>query len=239
MYALALRELSKNYGDYCALDRLSLALRPGEIYCLLGHNGAGKSTTVHLILNFISPDHGEVLINNQPVNVKNAQALQRVAYIPENVRLYSELNAFEHLRLFLNLAGQKATLPLMESLLNQVQLPSLAWKRPLGKLSKGMRQKVGIAIALAKKASLLILDEPTSGLDPEASYLFSQQLQQLAQQGVAIFMVTHDLFRVRELGARVGILHRGVLQKELDAQELDASALEALYLSHTGSRVRQ
>lgn len=232
---LELRNLSKRYNNYQALDNLSLALNSGDIYCLLGHNGAGKSTTVHLILNFIRPDQGEILIDNRSLQTDPVKALQNVAYIPENVQLYSELNAYQHLQLFLSLAGEKSTRSRIHDLLDQVQLPDFAWKRPLGKLSKGMRQKVGIAIALAKNARLLILDEPTSGLDPEASYLFSQQLQHLAQQQVSIFMVTHDLFRVRELGARVGILHKGVLQGEFNAQDLDASGLERLYLANTGA----
>ncbi len=233
---LELQHLSKRYGDYQALQNLSLSLQPGDIYCLLGHNGAGKSTTVHLILNFLRPDAGDIWIAGQSLRERGQKVLSQVAYIPENVRLYEELDAYEHLRLFLCLAGQRVSREHIADLLTQVGLPDFAWKRPLGKLSKGMRQKVGIAIALAKEARLLILDEPTSGLDPEASYVFSQQLQQLARQGVGVFMVTHDLFRVRELGARVGILHRGILRQELDAAQLSASDLEAVYLSETGAQ---
>lgn len=234
--ALTLSHLSKRYGSHQALDDLSLCIQPGEIYCLLGHNGAGKSTTVHLILNFLTPDSGEIQVGGRALAYDPQAALQSVAYIPENVQLYRELDAREHLRLFLRLAGQRASRARIDELLSRVGLPDFAWRRALGKLSKGMRQKVAIAIALAKESQLLVLDEPTSGLDPEASYLFAQQLQALSREGVGIFMVTHDLFRVRELGARVGILHRGVLRQELEAAQLSASELEAVYLRQTGSQ---
>lgn len=227
---LQLVELTKRYGDTAALDRLSLEVPAGEIFCLLGHNGAGKTTTVHLLLNFIAPSSGQILIGGQSLHCKPREVLRQVAYIPELVMLYPELNARDNLAYFSALAGQQYGKETLEALLTRAGLPRAAFDRPVGRYSKGMRQKVGIAIALGKKASLLVLDEPTSGLDPHASYEFSELLKELAQTGVTIFMVTHDLFRVRELGARVGILKQGQLQRVLASDSLSHSEFESLYL---------
>jgi ABC-2 type transport system ATP-binding protein len=197
---------------------------------MLGHNGAGKTTTVNLLLNFVQPTSGRIEIGGQNLHQNPAQVLKQVAYIPELVMLYPELNALDNLGYFSRLAGKDYSRSELESHLQRAGLPAEAFKRPVGRYSKGMRQKVGIAIALAKKASLLVLDEPTSGLDPQASYEFSQLLQDLAASGVAIFMVTHDLFRVRELRAQVGILKLGKLQRLLDSETLSHQELESLYL---------
>jgi len=227
---LELKQISKAYGSQLALDHLSLSLVPGEIYCLLGHNGAGKTTTVHLLLNFIQPSTGEIWIAGQSLQADPRAALRQVAYIPELVMLYPELNACENLAYFSQLAGHRYSSAELEAFLLQAGLPQAFLKRRIGQYSKGMRQKVGIAIALAKQARLLVLDEPTSGLDPQASHEFSKALQSLAQSGVSIFMVTHDLFRVQELGARIGILKQGSLQRELKSTELAPGELEQIYL---------
>lgn len=228
---LLLQGLSKHFAEKKALTDLNLEVQAGEIYCLLGHNGAGKTTTVNLLLNFLAPSAGKIIIAGLDLNQNPREALRQVAYIPELVMLYPELNALENLAYFSELAGHHYQSTQLESFLSRAGLPQEAFKRPVGKYSKGMRQKVGIAIALAKQARLLVLDEPTSGLDPHASYEFSTCLKELAAEQVAIFMVTHDLFRVRELNARVGILKLGQLQRELQAGELEPAELEKLYLA--------
>lgn len=227
---LQLAAVSKNYGSHQALSALSLEVHAGEIYCLLGHNGAGKTTTVNLILNFLKPSSGEISIAGHRVDTHPAQALAHTAYIPEQVALYPELNALENLRYFSRLNGQRYSSDELKSYLIDSGLPAELLQRRLRHYSKGMRQKVGIAIAMSKQARLLVLDEPTSGLDPSASYGFSQSLQKLAEAGIAIFMVTHDLFRVRELHARVGILSRGRLCDSFSAGAYTHQELEKRYL---------
>lgn len=228
--ALSLSSVCKSYQDHQVLTDLTLHVEEGEIYCLLGHNGAGKTTTVHLILNFDTPNSGVIEVFGQNVQTNPQEARQLMAYIPEQVTLYPELNALENLRYFALLSGNKAPKAQLENYLKQSGLQPDLFKKPLRYYSKGMRQKVGIAIALSKQARLLILDEPTSGLDPSASFTFSQSLQDIAKSGVAIFMVTHDLFRVRELSAKVGILKRGVLQDSFEADSLSHTELEQRYL---------
>lgn len=227
---LKLQNLTKHYGDKIALDGLNLDLPSGGIFCMLGHNGAGKTTTVNLLLNFVQPTAGSIEIHGQDLHANPAQVLKLVAYIPELVMLYPELDALENLDYFSRLAGKRYSRTELNGYLSRSGLPVDAFKRPVGRYSKGMRQKVGIAVALAKQATLLVLDEPTSGLDPQASWEFSELLQELAAQGVTIFMVTHDLFRVRELKAQVGILKHGKLQQLLDSDTLSHQELETLYL---------
>lgn len=227
---LQIAQLSKHFGPTVALADLSLEIPAGSIFCLLGHNGAGKTTTVNLLLNFLTPTAGTIAFNGRFLHEEPKALLAQMAYLPELVMLYPELDALQNLRYFSRLAGKRHSREALEGLLLQAGLQPSQLRRPLRAFSKGMRQKVGIAIALAKQAQLLVLDEPTSGLDPQAAWEFSQLLQQLAQQGVTIFMVTHDLFRVRELEAQVGILRQGRLVQVLDAQTLSHQDLETLYL---------
>jgi len=222
--------LSKKYGSHTALSSLNLKVNAGEIFCLLGPNGAGKTTTVNLLLNFIAPTAGNALISGLDVVKQPLETKRKLAYIPELVMLYKSLNGLENLAYFSELAGQRYQPHELASFLTRSGLAESAHTKAVDSYSKGMRQKVGIAMALAKRAQLLILDEPTSGLDPKAAYEFSELLRSLAQTGVAIFMVTHDLFRVKELGARVGILRAGHLEQELSTADVSHHDLEQYYL---------
>lgn len=231
------RQLSKRYGNHLALDRLDLAVQPGEIFCLLGGNGAGKTTTVNLFLDFVQPSSGTALVNGIDVNREPLKAKQQLAYIPETVMLYGSLSGLENLEYFSALAlGVKRPRDELAALLVQAGLaPEATGKRVAG-YSKGMRQKVGIAIALAKSARALLLDEPTSGLDPEAAHEFAQLLTQMKGRGVAILMTTHDLFLAKQTGTRVGIMQRGVLVSTLSTDDLGHADLERIYLDFARQR---
>jgi len=223
--------LSKNYGEVRALQELDIRVAPGEIYCLLGANGAGKSTTLNLFLGFVLPTSGVVRIDGIDVVKDPVAARKRVAYIPEMVTLYGALSGMENLDYFSKLSGHKHSLPSLRKCLEQAGLASEAHDRPLKTYSKGMRQKVGIAIAIARDAKALLLDEPTSGLDPKASNEFSQLILAMAGRGAAILMATHDLFRARETGTKIGIMRDGSLKKEFDAHEIGHHDLELEYLT--------
>jgi ABC-2 type transport system ATP-binding protein len=225
--------LRKDYGGNVALKGLNLKIRPGEIYCLLGANGAGKSTTINLFLDFIKPTSGKAVINGLDVKEQPIETKKVLAYIPEIVMLYRNLTGLENLRYFSTLAGHShySEAELL-GFLKRAGLPDHAPNRRVGGYSKGMRQKVGIAIAIAKQAKALLLDEPTSGLDPKASNEFSELLTQLSQDGVAILMATHDLFRAKESGTRAGIMKQGELVAELVTADIGHADLEALYLQH-------
>ena len=230
---LEARGLSKRYGATQALDALDLAIAPGEVYCLLGPNGAGKTTTINLFLGFVAPSAGQALIGGADVSTHDRETKRRTAYIPEQVMLYRNLSGLENLEYFTAL-GRKGP-PVRERLteiLVQAGLEREAVGRRVAEYSKGMRQKVGVAIAIAKEADALLLDEPTSGLDPKASNEFSALVERLRNRGVAVLMATHDLFRAKETGTRVGIMRYGRLVTELSTDEIGHADLERIYLEH-------
>jgi len=227
---LIAENLSKTYGDYKALNNLNLKLNKGEIFALLGQKGAGKSTTINIFLGFVKPTEGVAKINGISVVDHPEETKKFIAYIPETVLLYPNLTGVENLKFFSSLAGFDYDNEALTGFLSKAGLQADAHHNRLGGYSKGMRQKVGIAIAIAKKAKVLLLDEPTSGLDPKASNEFSEILKELASEGTTIFMATHDIFRAKEVADRIGIMKRGNLISEINADEISANELEKLYL---------
>ena len=222
--------LSKSFNGQPARRQLNLSVAPGEIYALLGANGAGKTTTINLFLHFLAPDEGEARINGKPVSGDPQAARAGIAYIPENIQLYPHLSGIENLAYFSALSGQKYSTAALEQFLAQAGLEPEAFHKHARHYSKGMRQKTGIAIALAKEAKAMLLDEPTSGLDPKASNEFARLLTQLSEQGMAVLMATHDLFRAKETATRIGIMRSGQLLQELQPSEIGHTDLESLYL---------
>jgi len=225
--------LSKSYNGAVALEPLDLKIEPGEVFCLLGANGAGKTTTINLFLNFISPTSGVARINGLDVVAHPLETKRRLAYIPEQVMLYRNLTGVENLEYFADLSGKEDYSDAqLRAFLADAGLPAEAADRRVSTYSKGMRQKVGIAVAMAKGANVLLLDEPTSGLDPKASNEFSGLLVRMKDAGAAVLMATHDLFRAKETGTRVGIMKHGRLVETLKTSEVDHGDLERIYLEH-------
>lgn len=225
--------LTKSFDGVIAVDALDLTIKAGEVFCLLGANGAGKTTTINLFLNFIPPTSGEALVGGLNVVEHSLETKKRLSYIPEQVTLYRNLTGLENLRFFSRLAGAAAdTDQELLGVLAQAGLNEEQARRRVATYSKGMRQKIGVAITIAKRAEALLLDEPTSGLDPKAANDFSILLTDLAARGVAILMATHDLFRAKESGTRVGIMKHGRLLELLDTSQLGHRDLEQIYLQH-------
>ncbi|MEO1052565.1 MAG: ABC transporter ATP-binding protein [Bacteroidota bacterium] len=222
--------LTKKYGGHTALSGLNLSVASSEVFCLLGANGAGKSTTINLFMSFINPTSGQIKVNNQDVNQHPVETKKHLAYIPENLNLYGNLSGLENLQFFAGLGGDKPDKHTAEQLLQGVGLQKEAVHKRVSQYSKGMRQKVGIAIAKAKKAGNLLLDEPTSGLDPQASNDFAELLQDMKHNGVAILMATHDLFRAKETGTHIGIMKEGQLVHSINSDDITLAELEHLYL---------
>ncbi|WP_339348548.1 ABC transporter ATP-binding protein [uncultured Sphingomonas sp.] len=229
--ALHLDGVSLAFGGHRALDALSLTLAPGEVYALLGPNGAGKTTTINLILGFLAPDSGAIAVDGVDAVADPLAARARTAYLPETVMLHPALTAIENLRYFTLLAGRRIDAARARALLTDAGLQGEAHGRRAGGFSKGMRQKVGVAIALAKEARLLLLDEPTSGLDASAANDLSTTIRAASARGIAVLMTTHDLFRVHDVAGRLGILRDGRLIDERATASLDPAALERLYLA--------
>ena len=229
---LTLEALTKRFPGAAApaVDNLNLTVAPGELFALLGPNGAGKTTTINCLLGFLTPDSGRALIDGLDVAREPLETKRRLAYIPEQVNLYGHFSGVENLAYFSELAGHRYPDADLRRFLTDAGLQTTAHDQRVSGYSKGMRQKVGIAIALAKQAKALLLDEPTSGLDPSASHEFSQLLRKLRERDVAILMATHDLFRAKEDATRVGIMRHGKLAHILTAAELRHTDLEKLYL---------
>jgi len=173
------------------------------------------------------------LIKGFDVTEKSLKTKKYLAYIPEQVQLYRNLSGLENLEYFSALAGKdEYGKDDLLAFFREVGLPDGAAEKRVSTYSKGMRQKVGIAIALAKRAEALLLDEPTSGLDPKASNEFSELLKKLSSQGCAVLMATHDLFRAKESGTRVGIMRHGRLVAEMNTDEINHADLERIYLEN-------
>jgi ABC-2 type transport system ATP-binding protein len=227
-------QLTKRYEDgQLALDGLTFKVEPGEIFCLFGANGAGKTTTINLFLNFIPPTSGTALIEGVDVVKEPLRAKKHVSFVSENVMLYGNFTAVQNLDYFSRLAGKRnLTKKDYTDVLARVGLEKEAFDRRIKNFSKGMRQKLGIAIALAKDAPNVLLDEPTSGLDPKSGREFLEILVQMRDHGKSVFMSTHDIFRAKLMADRIGFMRRGKLVMLKTAKELAHDDLTELYIQY-------
>ena len=229
---ISVQNITKSFKDLQAIKSLTLEIDEGEIYGLLGSNGAGNSTTINILLGFLKPDSGNASIKGIDTSSNYHEARKYIGYIPENVNLYPYLTGLENLDYFCKLNGKNYGHNKLEEFLNKCGLDKDSHHRRTETYSKGMRQKVGIAIALAKEAKVYLLDEPASGLDPLASNELSSLLRQLSSEGAAILMASHDIFRVRETCNRIGIINNGSLVKEMDTSEVSTKELENIYIEY-------
>lgn len=230
------RQLTKRYGDVLALDALNLSVNAGETVCLLGANGAGKTTTLNLFLGFTQPSSGEAWVAGSNVADDPAKARTALGYVAEVVSLYPTLTGTENLDFFSELAGRTVNKTERDAILARLHFPEGAIDRPAGDYSKGMRQKLGLAIALMKGAEAILLDEPLSGLDPSAANDLVGVLRETAASGVALLISTHDIFRAKDLATRIGIMRHGRLVDMVEPARLSAGELEQLYLTHMAER---
>jgi len=225
--------MSKHFGDLRAVNNLNLTIEPGEIFTMLGANGAGKTTTLMVSLGFTEPTEGTVKICGVDVTKNPLEAKKHVAYVSENVMLYGNFTARQNLDFFTKLGGRKgATDADYEHVMDRVGLQRDAFQRRVKGFSKGMRQKLGIAIAIMKDAEVILLDEPTSGLDPKSGAEFLKLLSELRAENKVIWMTTHDIFRAKAIADRVGIMVEGNLVKQFTRQELEKEDLEKIYVEY-------
>ena len=226
--------LTKRYEDgELALDDLSFKVEPGEIFCMFGANGAGKTTTINLFLGFIPPTSGTALIEGIDVAKDPLKAKRHVSFVSENVMLYGNFTAIQNLDYFSKLAGKRDLAKKdYAQVLDRVGLQKEAFDRRVKNFSKGMRQKLGIAIALVKDAANVLLDEPTSGLDPQSGREFTEILVQMRDSGKSVFMSTHDIFRAKLIADRIGFMRRGHLVMLKTVQDLAQEDLTDLYIQY-------
>ncbi len=222
--------LSKQYNNVTALSNLNISVEKGEVFCLLGQNGAGKTTTINIFLGFLEATSGKALINGAEVHLNDEWTKKYIAYIPEVVQLYPNLTGIENLDFFSKMAGFNYSKEQLTEFLKRTSLQESAHHKRLSAYSKGMRQKVAIAIAIAKDADVILMDEPTSGLDPKATAEFTRICKEFVAQGKTIVMATHDIFNAVNVGSRIGIMKQGSLVHTIDAKSVTASELQKIYL---------
>lgn len=235
---LEARSLSLVRESKRVLDGISFSVPAGEVFALLGGNGAGKSSTLLTFLGFLEPSDGAALVNGVRVSADVAAARASIAYLPEAASLYGHMTAYENLDYFLALAGKTVTRDAVDAALDRVALPPEARSRRLQSFSKGMRQKSAIALALLRETPILLLDEPTSGLDPIAIDEFHALVTTLARGGQTVLMVTHDVYGACQVADRIGLLREGQLVGSFEAAEGKRIDTETVHAAFAGRDVQ-
>jgi ABC-2 type transport system ATP-binding protein len=226
--------LTKRYEDgVLAVDRVDFSVKRGEIFTMLGGNGAGKTTTINIFLSLLPPTSGEARVNGVSTHDEPLTTKSQLAFVSENVMLYPNFTAIQNLEFFTRLGGTvKHSRDDYRQVLLRVGLAEQVHDKRLRGFSKGMRQKCGIAIAILKDAPAILLDEPTSGLDPKAGFEFVRLLRSLRDEGKAILMSTHDIFRAKEVADTIAIMDNGRLVMQEPASAIADKNLETLYLQY-------
>ena len=232
---LSAEDLTVERGGTQVLNGVEFEIHRGEVFALLGGNGAGKSTTLLTFLGFITPSNGVARVNGESVHADVKNVHKQIAYLPEAASLYPHLNAWENLDYFLSLANVDSSRGSIDAALDRVGLASDARARQLGSYSKGMRQKVGIALAILRETPILLLDEPTSGLDPVAIDEFNAILVTLAEEGTTVLMVTHDVYGACQIARHIGLLEGGKMVgsfRAIDDSLISADEVHQKFAEH-------
>jgi ABC-type multidrug transport system ATPase subunit len=209
MSVIKVQELSKNFGALKAVDQLSFEVAAGQVYGFLGQNGSGKSTTIRMLLSLIHPSQGHIEIFGQSLTDHRSAILEQVGAVIERPDLYPYLTAQEHLTLFAKLRKQKITSSKIEATLAQVGLLSRANDK-VQTYSLGMKQRLGIGIALLHDPKLIILDEPTNGLDPQGIADIRQLIKSLSkEEGKTVLVSSHLLSEIEQIATHILIIHQG------------------------------
>ncbi|HID04459.1 MAG TPA: ABC transporter ATP-binding protein [Candidatus Caldiarchaeum subterraneum] len=207
--AVKLINLRKQYNGFVAVDNVNLEINRGEIFGLLGPNGAGKTTTISMILGLVQPTRGDVIVDGYSVRRNPVEVRRRIGFLAENPGFYEGMTAYENLMLTARLNGVKDARRRIGEAVRQVGLADWLYEE-VGKFSRGMKQRLGIADALIKDAKVLVLDEPTSGIDPRGAEEILELIRQLSKQnGITVIMSSHLLHQVEVICDKVAIMNRG------------------------------
>ena len=222
--AIVCDQLTKHFGSVHAVEELSFAVDPGEVVGFLGPNGAGKTTTIRLLLDLIRPTRGRVEVLGVNPRRGGAELRRRIGYVPGDLSMYGRLTGRQQLELFAALRGLR-DLTAAETLAERLDV---TLDRPIGTLSRGNRQKLGVVQAFFHEPELLILDEPTSGLDPVAQREFRSLVRDATSRGSAVLLSSHVLSEVQRVADRVAIVRQGRLLTIEPMHEIEAKALRVV-----------
>ena len=220
MNPIEIQNLHKSYGTHIAVQDISFQIKKGEVVGFLGPNGAGKSTTLKILTGFIAPSHGSAKINGIDVLENPLQAQKQIGYLPENAPLYLEMTVLEYLKYIAKIRGlgRAERQNAIEKISAQCQITD-RWHQPIGELSKGYRQRVGLAQALIHDPPIVILDEPTTGLDPNQIVEIRNLIRTIGKSKTVI-LSTHILSEVQVTCDRVLILDKGRIVADGTVEEI-------------------
>ena len=222
---IEIKDLTKDFGTTVAVNRLSLHVRPGEIYGFIGPNGAGKTTTIRMMGGIIEPTSGSILIGGIDIKKDPVAAKQIIGFVPDRPFLYEKLTGMEFLKFISDLYHVDPAL--MPRRAQELLMQFALWEwadEIIEAYSHGMKQRLIIAAALLHDPGVLVIDEPMVGLDPAAVRMVKDILKGLAAQSVTIFVSTHTLSIAEDLCDRIGVIHKGMLLAQGTVAELNTAA---------------
>ena len=229
---LKIENLTKKYGDKVAVDRLSLSIRPGELYAFIGPNGAGKTTTIKSVCGIMPFDEGEICVDGISLRDNPLECKKRMAYIPDNPDLYDFMTGEKYIGFVADIYGVGKS-ERRERMLKYTDMFGITGDlaQPISTYSHGMKQKLAVTAALIHEPRLLVMDEPFVGLDPMASHALKDLMRKMCDEGCAIFFSTHVLEVAEKLCDQVAIIRQGKLlvKGSMDEVRGDAS-LEEVFL---------
>lgn len=229
---LKIEHLTKKYGDFKAVDDLSLHIAPGEIYGFIGHNGAGKTTTLKSVVGILQFDNGEIYIDGTSITADPLKCKKELAYIPDNPDIYEFMTGIKYLNFVADIFGVSAA-DRQEKIRKYAEIFELSsdLAQPISTYSHGMKQKLAIISAWIHNPKLIIMDEPFVGLDPKAAHLLKGMMREICDNGGAIFFSTHVLEVAEKLCDKIAIIKEGKLVRSGTMEEVKGDdSLEAVFL---------
>ncbi|BAH41730.1 ABC transporter ATP-binding protein [Brevibacillus brevis NBRC 100599] len=227
-HVLEIRQLTKKFGDFVAVDNMSLNVREGEIFGFLGANGAGKSTTINMIASLLRVTKGEITLLGKNIDKHSKFAKMNIGIVPQDIAIYEDMTAYENVRFFAGLYGLRGSLlrERTEEALEFVGLGDKATSFPKN-FSGGMKRRLNIACAIAHRPKLIIMDEPTVGIDPHSRNYILNSVRKLNDMGCTIIYTSHYMEEVEEICTRIAIVDHGKVIAEGSKEELKAIITDA------------
>ncbi len=243
---IEVKNLTKKFGNFVAVDNVSFSIKKGEVFGFLGPNGAGKTTTIRMLTTLLRPTSGQAMLAGYDIVKQPEEVRQHIGLVAEKIILYNQLTARENLEFF----GRLQHLPEEEIKKRTAKwidkLHMTEWLNTrIGAFSSGMKQRINIVRALLTEPNVLFLDEPTLGLDPQTTHIIRKFIRELNSHGVTVLLTTHDMIEAEVLSDRVAIIDHGKIAavdtvnnlKKLVSQESPAT-LEEVFLAITGEEIR-